>query len=358
MENYINRNITIIVTIYNIAEYLPRFFESVKNQSYKDFKLLLIDDGSTDESFKLCEDYYRYDNNTQLVKLNHVGISRARNIAMGYINTPFTAYADGDDFVEEDYLKHLVDAQIRYDADLVISRVKYLNEDLSISGSFPERGEVLINNIDFIDRLPELLDDRRLNYLYGKLYKTELLRSLRVDNDVQQGSDTMINSQYISLINNIVEIDDLDYNYIKYSSRSVTSYNGKDSYERVCRINKYLYNKMKEYNYLSKNMLYTIDKRVFLSATWCIDAVKKTTCNKKELVNSINEIVNNQLYIEVWNRNKEKLNQFNLEIINPYYVNKYVDDYYKNIRITKIKGLLRPFIPNILVEKYHEYKNR
>ena len=121
--------ITVVVTVYNISQYLPRFFDSMQIQSYEDYTLLIIDDGSDDGSLEICKQYAECDSRIKVVALNHVGIAKARNIAMTYIDSEFTVYVDGDDFVDKDYLKHLVDAQEKYNSDLVISRVAYLAEE-------------------------------------------------------------------------------------------------------------------------------------------------------------------------------------------------------------------------------------
>lgn len=163
------QKLTVFMTVYNIAEYLPRIFECMANQTMPDYKLLIIDDGSEDESLDICYRQQEKDARIEVVHIEHAGISAARNYALSLLETSFAASVDGDDIYEPDYLKHLVEAQERHDADLVISRVAYRNEAYEKTWEFPPRGELVIDRPDFREKLPMLLEDLRLNFLYGKL---------------------------------------------------------------------------------------------------------------------------------------------------------------------------------------------
>ena len=115
--------ITIFVSVYNIDKYLDRFFDCLDKQTFRDYKLLMVDDGSTDNSLSICQAHAEQDNRIQVVSIEHVGISSARNKILGMLDTEFATSLDGDDYFEPDYLKHLTDAQQKYNADFVISNV-------------------------------------------------------------------------------------------------------------------------------------------------------------------------------------------------------------------------------------------
>ena len=349
--------LTVIVTVFNIAEYLPRFFESMAAQTFGDYCLLMVDDGSEDNSLQVCKRYAAKDERIKVVSLPHVGIAKARNIAMGYIDSGFTAYADGDDYVEPEYLQHLMDAQRKYDADLVISRVAYHTENSNaLDGCFPSRGELCFERDEFPDKIPMLLDDRRLNYLYGKVYRSELLKDIRVEDDVRQGSDTMINCQYIKNINRIVLIDDLDYHYIKYSGRSVTSYSGENAFERICRINRFITKEMGEQGLLNPTMQEIIDKRVLLSAVWVIDKILDSDNGENIGTEQITNILNDGFYIESYKRQKSKGREFHFEIIKPQSGKKFLDSRSRQFRINQCKAGILAKCPKFIVNIYHSIK--
>lgn len=348
--------LTVIVTVYNIAEHLPRFFASMENQSFTDYVLLMIDDGSEDNSLAVCNLYAEKDNRIQVLSLEHVGIAKARNIAMEHIHTEFTAYADGDDYVEPDYLKHLMDAVEKHDADLSISRVQYMLEDGTVEAEFCSRGELFIPKSDFIEQIPMLLNDRRLNYLYGKVYRSVLLKDIRVEDDVRQGSDTMINFQYLNNADSIVLIDDVDYHYIRYSSRSVTSYSGEDAYFRISRINRYVYDYSEKMGILSEKMLFIIDSRVLQSAIWVIDKIMMSNNDNDIKAKQITQILNDSFYVASYQRQKSKDDSFAFDMIEPQdgraYLNKRIREEKRNERKAKILNKC----PEFIVDLFHKIK--
>ena len=312
-----NYDITVITPVYNIEEYLPRFFDSILGQSYKSFYLFVVVDGSPDDSLKICNQYAKIDNRIKVFSLDHVGVIKARDFALDMVTTKYTVYADGDDYLEPDYLYHLKSAMEKYDADLAVSRVVYRSVNNEIFDTFVESGERLITKDDFQVWIPRLLDERRLNYLYGKIYKTELLKGYYVAPDVQQGSDTMIVCQYLSKINNLVLLDNLDYNYIKYSTRSITSYSGIDAFERLKRINLTVRKTLFDNGLKSNEMVFVIDKRVLLSAIWVIDKIVASICDENTKINQINNILNDDEYTLSYNRYKQNHYSVNFEVIPP-----------------------------------------
>ena len=323
--------VTVFTTVYNIAEYLPRFFECMKRQSFTDYKHLIIDDGSDDESYEICKRQAEKDGRVEVVHIDHLGIASARNLILSLLDTPFTASADGDDIYEDDYLLHLVDAQEKYDADLVISRVAYRNEAYKKILENPEMGERVIEKRDFPEMLPRLLEESRLNFLYGKLYRTKFLKDIRVEDDVRVGSDTMINCQYLSKIQRIALIDDLDANYIQYTSRSVTSYNGRDYYRRMFRIQEFLMSSFLASGYLNSEMQRVIDKRIFQSLRWSLGKLEHSRVSLIEAIEVIGEMAYDPLYINAYERQKQRgdLKPYGFQILSsdevlPYYIEKQV----------------------------------
>lgn len=348
--------LTVFVTVYNIAEYLPRFFESMANQTFRDYVLLMIDDGSEDNSLEVCNAYAADDERIEVVHLEHVGIAKARNYALGHINTEFTASADGDDYVEPDYLKHLMDVREKHDADLVISRVQYMLEDGTVEGVFRSRGKLFIPKTAFAEQIPMLLDDRRLNYLYGKVYRTDLLKDIRIEDDVRQGSDTMINFQYLNKADSVVLIDDVDYHYIRYSSRSVTSYSGEDAFFRISRINKYVYDYSEKMDILTPEMLFIIDSRVLQSAIWVIDKIIASDNDEETKDNQITNILNDSFYIAAYKRRKEFTEKLPFEAIEPQGGKIFLNKYYKKVKKNHRKAKILKATPAFIVDLYHKVK--
>ena len=93
--------ITIAVTCYNIKDYLKRSIESVCNQTYKNLEILLVDDGSTDGSEKMCDEYAQKDSRIRVIHKKNGGPSEARNMAIEQAKGDYIAFVDGDDWIDD-----------------------------------------------------------------------------------------------------------------------------------------------------------------------------------------------------------------------------------------------------------------
>ena len=348
--------LTVITPVYNIAAYLPRYFDSMCRQTYRDFCLLLLDDGSADETLQLCRAFAEKNSWVRVIASEHLGITAIRNMALGYVETPFTAYADGDDYVEPDYLKHLMDAREKYDADLAVSRVQYMLESGAVEGEFPARGETLIKRGDFAQRVPMLLDDRRLNYLYGKVYRSSLLQDIRIPEDVRQGSDTMTNFEFLRRASSVVLTDDLDYHYIRYSTRSVTSYSGEGAFSRINRINRRVYDCSEQMGILTDDMLGVIDSRVLQSAGWVIEKILASGRDDAEKARQISEILSDDFYLAAFDRQKRRRTSLPFEVIEPQDGAEYMKKRRQFKEKQNKKAKILKSTPDFIVNIYHKIK--
>ena len=355
--------VTIFVTVYNIEKYLERFFDCLDKQTFKDYQLLIIDDGSTDNSLSICQAYAEKDSRIKLVSIEHVGISAARNKILGMLDTEFATSLDGDDYFEPDYLKHLMDAQIKYNADFVISNVISVNPEGVETSRFIPRKEAFYTKEQLPDIVPTLLEEDRLNYLYTKLYRTEYLKDIRVEPDVKQGSDTMINMQYTLRINNLAVIDEYDYHNYRYKTRSVTSYSGTDYFWRLYRINKYIYDLMEQNGLLSHKMLRSIDIRILLSGRLALSRIGCLDANMKTKLAAAHKTIFSNEYLLSYNRLKEEgqLETTHFKVIHPgeeeaflYMCAKWARKRKKRQRKDKILK----YTPKCVVKAYHKIKKR
>ena len=111
--------VSIGVPIYNVGRYLRECLNSIMNQTFKDFEVIMVDDGSTDDSFMICQEYVARDNRFKLFHQENKGLAGARNTCLKHMKGEYITWIDSDDWVEPDYLKILVDTQIKTEADLV-----------------------------------------------------------------------------------------------------------------------------------------------------------------------------------------------------------------------------------------------
>ncbi len=304
------RTVTIFVTVYNIEKHLDRFFECLKAQTYEDYEVLMIDDGSADNSLAVCKKYAEADDRIRVISVKHIGISAARNLAFENLRTPYTTSLDGDDWFEKDYLKHLMDAEEKTGADMVLSNVILVHEDGTEKNRFTPRAEGFYTEEDFPALLPRLLSEERLNFLYAKLFKTELLRDVRIEPDVMQGSDTMVNFMYLKNVRSIAVIEDYDYYYVQYRKRSVTSYAGREYFKRLYRINKFLLDITAEYGWLNEDMQRVIDFRILHVGTNMLRQLAKSSDPLQTKYSLGGEVVNSEEYLGPYQRQESNRNAF------------------------------------------------
>lgn len=105
-----NPAISIVVPVYNVENYLDQCIVSILNQSFDNFELLLIDDGSTDRSSSICKEYLKRDNRVRYFYKQNGGLSDARNFGLKHIRGEFVSFIDSDDWVESNYLAYLFNA--------------------------------------------------------------------------------------------------------------------------------------------------------------------------------------------------------------------------------------------------------
>ena len=350
--------LTVITPVYNIAEYLPRFFECFKAQTFRDYQLLVLDDGSADNSLEVCRKYAAEDDRIRVIASEHLGVTRIRNYSLQFIDTPLVAWADGDDIIDPDYLKHLVDAIEKYDADLSISRVEYLREsDLQQTTIIPEREETFAEGDALRDLLPDMLWERRLNYFYAKMFRSSLLKTIRAEEDVEQGSDTMCMIQYIHKAKSVVLINDVDYHYVKYGKRSVTSYFGEKAFARLLRINLFVRECCRENNTLTERMEHTIDGRIFLSGIWITEKIMAADMSEEERIKQLSGVLDNEEYRAAYQRQKDKLD-YDFEPIPPQSGEKYYRDEMRRKRKMQRRGKILSHSPAFFVKHYQNLKYR
>ena len=104
--------ISIIVPVYNIKEYLPSCLDSIIAQSFTDFELILIDDGSSDGSGDICEYYSLLDNRIRVYHKTNEGVSKARNFGIEIAEGEWIAFIDGDDYIVPEYLEALLNSLV------------------------------------------------------------------------------------------------------------------------------------------------------------------------------------------------------------------------------------------------------
>ena len=112
--------ISVIIPVYNVSQYLPRCIESVINQTYQNLEIILVDDGATDDSGVICDDYARKDPRIRVVHKENGGLSSARNAGIQIARGEYLTFIDSDDYVDRDYTEFLYELVCQYSAKMAI----------------------------------------------------------------------------------------------------------------------------------------------------------------------------------------------------------------------------------------------
>ena len=123
--------ISIVVPVYKVEKYLDKCVQSILAQTYKDFELILVDDGSPDNCPQMCDEYAKKNKKIRVVHKNNGGLSDARNAGTTIASGEFVTYVDSDDYVSKDYLAILNDLRIKHEADISVGGLCTFLEDNS-----------------------------------------------------------------------------------------------------------------------------------------------------------------------------------------------------------------------------------
>lgn len=205
--------ISIIIPIYNTASYLPRCLDSIMSQTFEDFELLLIDDGSTDESSQICDNYSELDERIRIFHKANEGVSVARNLGLKHSYGRWVVFVDSDDYVDEKYLASLTPG-IETGADLVIGNT-ILDVPIGVeTGICP-----VIRQRGYYSDLGSLLSEQNLTSGSGpvaKLFDLDIIRQndLRFPEGVKLGEDTCFFFNYLNHCSSVLCISEAYYHVV------------------------------------------------------------------------------------------------------------------------------------------------
>lgn len=203
--------ISVIVPIYRIEKYLPTCIESLLNQSFQYFELLLINDGSPDNCAKICDDYAKIDARVKVVHKKNGGLLSARKAGLNEAKGKYISFVDGDDWVDKYYLDIMYKLAEANASDLVMTG-HFREFDGKIETIKPKLAGVYGEQEIESSIIPNAIYNGAFcehgisTYVWNKLFKTELLKEVLFDvpNDIVMGEDAAITYSYLSISKRLV----------------------------------------------------------------------------------------------------------------------------------------------------------
>ncbi|MGM9978893.1 MAG: glycosyltransferase family 2 protein [Clostridium sp.] len=269
MENLIS----VIVPVYNVEKYLSKCIQSIINQTYKNLEIILIDDGSQDNSSKLCDEYSLKDSRISVIHKKNGGLSSARNVGLSNANGDYITFIDSDDWIDQNMISTLFNIINQEKSDIAVCNyfLAY-NEEIQI-----QKDKIEIKNFSNIEALKKLYDEKLkivMTIACCKLFKRELFNNInfpdgRIHEDEFTTYKLLYKAEKISYTNK-------KFYYYRQRKDSImnSAFNKKKldiiyALEERIKFIKESVNDMELYNLVVKGYYITILRRYYLYSKSC-----------------------------------------------------------------------------------------
>lgn len=276
------KKISIIVPVYNGKKTIKKAIESVINQTYKNWELIIVDDGSTDGSDKIYNEFK--DRRISCFYNENKGVSFSRNYGISKATGDFIMFLDSDDFYMKNTLETCINEYENYNSLIIFYYKKIRNGELVEEKNKIE--EVLLSDT-FSDKYENIVKRGLFNIVWNKMFVKDIIidNNIMFDENLNMGEDYKFNLEYMDKIEKIKIIDKYLYVY-DISNDSLSTRYRADEFERRKKLYTLLENYYKKYN---SNMDYIMERRI----TEVVNTIKNIS--KKETF--INEEVKNEITI-------------------------------------------------------------
>lgn len=201
--------VSIIVPVYNAERFLSKCVASILDSTYKNFELILIDDGSTDDSPNICNQFAQKDNRVIVVHQLNAGVSEARNKGLSLASGDFITFIDSDDFIHPQMIECLYNEihKNKCSFSMVIEESVFENNYTIKKPQITNYSSVKLNKNDCIFKLThEGKEKRYFVHLLGKLYRKSLLSGISFDKEISLSEDLLFNMEFYLRDGNGIQI--------------------------------------------------------------------------------------------------------------------------------------------------------
>ena len=217
--------ISIIIPVYNVESYLCRCLDSILIQSYKDWECILVDDGSTDGSSKICDDYVEKDDRFKVIHKENGGVSSARNAGIEESSGVCSFFSDSDDYLEKDALKIMIEG-LDNDYGMVMAGFNIYAVNGTLKETPKQRITKVISPENAIWELYRPSDFSYQGYLWSKLFLSQVIKDnhLRFNSQISFNEDALFIMQYVCRIKKPIYYTTLPvYNYFERANSAMGS---------------------------------------------------------------------------------------------------------------------------------------
>ena len=297
--------VSIGVPVYNVEEYLRQCLNSIMEQTFTDFEVIMVDDGSTDNSFSICQEYVAKDNRFKLIHQENKGLAGARNTCLKYMHGEFITWIDSDDKIKPDYLEKLLQVQVETNAQIINCVYYYIRNEgdyyLDYTPVYPDLKRIELSGRNAIKMF--LLDRYKTYTLWGTLVDSKLYKGWFCSQGVTfEDADNKF-KLYLRT-NKVVLVPEQLYGYRQRNSSIMKAATRKKTFSEELKLTKNLMHFIEKYTYymevanidVEEEHLYILEFIDVFFNSYRVDMIE----NEED----------KQRYFKYINRYKEKLKRY------------------------------------------------
>lgn len=255
--------ISVIVPVYNVEQYLRPCLDSVLRQTYQNTEIILVDDGSKDNSGKICDEYAEKYNNVLAVHKDNAGLGMARNTGLENITGKFVTFVDSDDWISKELLDVLYNNLISNNVDFCKSGFQRTKNDGTVVSATQYKNEIFEGDRAKKELLPRIVGSSPSQHdsvemcVCGVLYNAEIIKNHRIKFPSEReliSEDLVFNIDYMQYANGACTVDAVCYNY-RVNENSLTKSYRPDRYKASAYFYTAMRKKLKTHGYDDMTML-------------------------------------------------------------------------------------------------------
>lgn len=266
--------VSIVVPVYNVALYLAECIESIINQTYKNIEVIIVNDGSTDNSKEICESYEKKDDRIIFITKQNNGAASARNCGLNSVTGEYISFVDSDDILELNYIERLVTTLKENNADIAVCSYYNLYKNV-VKEQVYEYQLICCSDEEYLERF---LDDWTCGLIWNKLFKVNVIKNIRFE-EGHKIDDEFFTYRCVMNSKNIVLFNEPLYYYRWRSSSVMREYSESQELfiiDRLSYLTQRYDNVIKQYPLLKTKYLENLlDNLISLKKLCCTNILKK-----------------------------------------------------------------------------------
>lgn len=300
MEEVNNKKISIIVPVFNCEKYIEKNLKSILNQKYKNIEIIVVNDGSTDNTFNIVKNISNHDSRVIVINKENEGVSVARNTGIQYSTGEYIGFVDADDFINNDMYFNMIKTIEDNNADICLISYFEIINDFKYERYFPwsDKIKTFENNEIFNSFFPLMISKlkKEKSTIFGAVWriliKSSIAKKIKFNTELAIGEDFLFLTDCLLESNKIVTMNKCMYNYVKNVGSATEKYksdfdfiNQKFHSELLIRLNKinFFKNNRNKIRYgLNRFKMYTMS---------ISNLVKKTNISTYELKKDLNNLL-------------------------------------------------------------------